>query len=72
MRISRYILYGAGIGAMVQLAATLVMAFQPGIVDRETVSQRDIIVVNLLVGIPICTFGGGFLGWLCGRLIMKS
>ena len=63
----RHIIAGAAIGALVVTAATLVMVFQPGIVDDETVQTRDILVVNLAVGLPICIAGGALLGWLWHR-----
>ncbi len=68
----RNIIAGAAIGALVASATSLVMVFQPGIVDDEAVQTRDILVINFGIGMPICIAAGALLGWLWHRWFSRS
>ena len=68
MKSTRYILAGAGLGLVIAFAATAVILFQPGIStvnnNGDDVAVRDVLIVTLGIGVPVCVCGGALLGWL--------
>ena len=59
MRLSRSMLWGAALGALAGVAATLISLFQ---FDRKETTATEVLAVGLLVGVPVTTATGTLAG----------
>ena len=61
MRLSKNMLAGAGLGAIVGVAATVISLFR---IDTSQTSVGEALLVGLLIGLPIAVVGGVLAGWV--------
>ena len=54
-------LAGAGLGAIVGVAATIISLFR---IDTSQTSAGEALLVGLLIGLPIAVVGGVLAGWV--------
>ena len=54
-------LAGAGLGAIVGVAATIISLFR---IDTSQTSVGEALLVGLLIGLPIAVVGGVLAGWV--------
>ena len=54
-------LAGAGLGAIVGVAATVISLFR---IDTSQTSVGEALLVGLLIGLPIAVVGGVLAGWV--------
>ena len=67
MRLSKSMMAGAGLGAVVGVAGTVISLFR---IDPSQTSVGDALVAGLMIGLPITVVGGVLAGWVWD-LIMR-
>ena len=61
MRLSKNMLAGAGLGAIVGVAATVISLFR---IDPAQTGIGEALAVGLLIGLPVAVVGGVLAGWV--------
>lgn len=66
MTLSKSMMAGAGLGALVGLAGTVISLFR---IDPAQTSVGEALMVGLLIGMPITVVGGVLAGWVWDKLL---
>ena len=68
MRLSKSMMAGAGLGAIVGVAGTVISLFR---FDPAQTSMGEALAVGMLIGLPITVVGGVLAGWVWDVLMRR-
>ena len=68
MRLSKSMMAGAGLGAVVGVAGTVISLFR---IDPAQTSVGEALMVGLMIGMPITVVGGVLAGWVWDKITQR-